>query len=229
GGRRGDRRRGRGVGGATARARSGGDPADLSGSRRHAAWLRPPPHAGRRARGPDSRHRGRCGRNPRSPGRGARRRRPWRARRHPVPLSRNDDPRGARLPGEPGLAGPPVNPFYHRIYRVVRNIPKGRVATYGVVARLAGRPGAARTVGWALSALPDESEVPWWRVLNAAGRSSLSGADHGSVVQRALLLREGVKFAPGGAGTLAAFGWPAEAYDSVAAAHTRAAASRKSR
>jgi len=122
-----------------------------------------------------------------------------------------------------------VNPFYHRIYRVVRNIPKGRVATYGVVARLAGRPGAARTVGWALSALPDESEVPWWRVLNAAGRISLSGADHGSVVQRALLLREGVKFAPGGAVNLAAFGWPAEAYDSVAAAHTRAASSRKSR
>src|SRR2546430_7392808 len=114
-------------------------------------------------------------------------------------------------------------------YRVVRNIPKGRVATYGVVARLAGRPGAARTVGWALSALPDESEVPWWRVLNAAGRISLSGADHGSVVQRALLLREGVKFAPGGAVNLAAFGWPAEAYDSVAAAHTRAASSRKSR
>ena len=43
-----------------------------------------------------------------------------------------------------------MNPFYHRIYRVIRHIPKGRVATYGVVARLAGRPGAARTVGWAL-------------------------------------------------------------------------------
>jgi len=116
-----------------------------------------------------------------------------------------------------------VNPFYHRIYRVVRHIPKGRVATYGVVARLAGRPGAARTVGWALSALPEESDVPWWRVLNAAG------ADHGSVVQRALLLREGVKFAAGGAVNLAVFGWPAEAYDSVAAANPRAASSRHAR
>ena len=122
-----------------------------------------------------------------------------------------------------------MNPFYHRIYRVVRYIPKGRVATYGVVARLAGRPGAARTVGWALSALPEESDVPWWRVLNAAGRISLSGADHGSVVQRALLLREGVKFAAGGAVNLAVFGWPAEAYDSVAAANPRAAASRHAR
>lgn len=121
-----------------------------------------------------------------------------------------------------------MNPFYHRIYRVVRHIPRGRVATYGVVARLAGRPGAARTVGWALSALPDESDVPWWRVLNASGRISLSGVDHGSVVQRALLLREGVKFAPGGAVNLTAFGWPAEAY-AAAAPQTRAASSRRSR
>jgi methylated-DNA-protein-cysteine methyltransferase related protein len=122
-----------------------------------------------------------------------------------------------------------VNPFYHRIYRVVRHIPKGRVATYGIVARLAGRPGAARTVGWALSALPADSDVPWWRVINAAGRISLSSHDHGSVVQRALLLREGVRFAAGGAVSLATFGWPSEAYDSVVAAHTRPASSRRSR
>ncbi len=122
-----------------------------------------------------------------------------------------------------------MNPFYHRIYRVVRQIPKGRVATYGVIARLAGRPGAARTVGWALAALPDESDVLWWRVINAAGRISLSAHDHSAVVQRALLLREGVRFAPGGAVNLRLYGWPAEAYDSVAAAHTRAASSRRSR
>ncbi len=122
-----------------------------------------------------------------------------------------------------------MNPFYHRIYRVVKHIPKGRVATYGIVARLAGRPGAARTVGWALSALPDDNDVPWWRVINAAGRISLSAVDHGAVVQRALLLREGVKFAPGGAVNLTLYGWPAEAYDSVVAAQTRAASSRRSR
>src|SRR5437899_12775400 len=98
------------------------------------------------------------------------------------------------------LAAALVNPFYHRIYRIVRHIPRGRVATYGLVARLAGRPGAARTVGWALSALPDDSDVPWWRVLDAAGRVSLSGAAHGSVVPRAPLLPEGVKFGPGGGG-----------------------------
>jgi methylated-DNA-protein-cysteine methyltransferase-like protein len=122
-----------------------------------------------------------------------------------------------------------VNPFYHRIYRVVRHIPRGRVATYGVVARLAGRPGAARTVGWALSALPEETDVPWWRVINAAGRISLSSLDHSAVLQRALLLREGVRFAAGGAVNLGTYGWPAEAYDSVAAVHRRAASSRRSR
>ena len=122
-----------------------------------------------------------------------------------------------------------MNPVYRRIYRVVKRIPKGRVATYGVVARLAGSPGAARTVGWALSALPDDTDVPWWRVLNASGRISLGAREHGAVVQRALLLREGVRFAPGGAVSLSTFGWPAESYDSAVASHKRAAATRRSR
>lgn len=122
-----------------------------------------------------------------------------------------------------------MNPFYRRIYRVVRHIPKGRVATYGVVARLAGRPGAARTVGWALSALADADEVPWWRVINAAGRISLSSHNHTDVLQRALLLREGIKFAPGGAVNLGHHGWPSGAYEGAPAAQTRAASLRRSR
>ena len=122
-----------------------------------------------------------------------------------------------------------MNPLYRRIYRVVKRIPAGRVAAYGVVARLAGRPGAARTVGWALSALPAESDVPWWRVVNAAGCISLSDHRHGAVLQRALLLRERVTFTPGGGVNLSAVGWPGGAYDGAAAAHTRAASSRKRR
>jgi methylated-DNA-protein-cysteine methyltransferase related protein len=120
-----------------------------------------------------------------------------------------------------------VNPLYRRIYRVVGRIPQGRVATYGMVARLAGRPGAARTVGWALSALPAETDTPWWRVINAAGRISLGDHHHGAV-QRALLLRERVRFAPGGVVDLETFGWPVESYERVGA-QTRAASSRKSR
>jgi methylated-DNA-protein-cysteine methyltransferase-like protein len=110
---------------------------------------------------------------------------------------------------------------------VVRRIPAGRVATYGVVARLAGRPGAARTVGWALSALPVDADVPWWRVINAAGQISLTNHAHGGVLQRALLLRERVEFGPNRGVNLGKVGWPGGAYDSVTAAQTRATGSRK--
>ena len=59
-----------------------------------------------------------------------------------------------------------------RIHAVVRRIPRGRVATYGQVAELAGLPGQARLVGYAMAALPAESAIPWHRVINAAGRVS---------------------------------------------------------
>jgi methylated-DNA-protein-cysteine methyltransferase-like protein len=79
-----------------------------------------------------------------------------------------------------------------RIHRVVSRIPRGRVATYGQVARLAGFPGQARLVGYALHALPDFTPVPWQRVVNAQGAISTRG-DHGRR-QRRLLEREGVRF-----------------------------------
>lgn len=86
------------------------------------------------------------------------------------------------------------------IYRAVRSIPQGRVATYGQVALLAGMPGAARTVGWALRALDEGSHrgraVPWHRVLGAGGVISLDGSPSG-LVQRSRLRREGVRFRHG--------------------------------
>src|SRR5574338_365732 len=83
---------------------------------------------------------------------------------------------------------------YDRIYAVVRRIPPGRVATYGQVAELAGIPGRARQVGYALHALPDSSAVPWQRVLNARGRVSLPPGSRSALEQRLLLEREGVHF-----------------------------------
>ena len=82
-----------------------------------------------------------------------------------------------------------------KIYRVIRKIPRGKVASYGQIARLAGFPNHARLVGYALHALRDDRDrkVPWWRVINARGEISLgdfSGAD----LQRALLEKEGVRF-----------------------------------
>lgn len=81
---------------------------------------------------------------------------------------------------------------YQLIYRVVRRIPKGRVATYGQIAALAGMRGHARQVGYALHALPDRTVVPWHRVVNASGGISARATHGGELVQRILLEQEGV-------------------------------------
>lgn len=83
--------------------------------------------------------------------------------------------------------------FKSKVYEAVRQIPPGRVATYGQVARLAGSPGAARAVGNALHANPDGSRTPCFRVVNSQGRLSGAFAFGGMNVQRDLLRREGVE------------------------------------
>ena len=95
-----------------------------------------------------------------------------------------------------------------RIYAVVSRIPRGRVATYGQVARLAKLPGQARLVGYALAALPEGSPVPWHRVINARGQVSVR-QDGGPMarVQRLLLEREKVAFDARGAVALDRFRW----------------------
>jgi len=86
---------------------------------------------------------------------------------------------------------------FQNIYAVVSRIPRGRVATYGQVARLAGLPGAARLVGFAMAALPDGTRVPWHRVVNASGQCSLRADGVGHYVQRERLRRERVPFEDG--------------------------------
>ena len=81
-----------------------------------------------------------------------------------------------------------------RVYAAVRRIPRGRVAAYGQVAALAGFPRRARQVGAALRELPDGSDVPWQRVVNAQGKVSPRAHPGGDERQRALLEREGVRF-----------------------------------
>ena len=85
---------------------------------------------------------------------------------------------------------------YGRIYAAVRRIPRGRVATYGQVARLAGLPGRARQVGYAMHALPAGTTVPWHRVVNVAGKVSRRRLPGAELTQRVLLEREGVRFSP---------------------------------
>lgn len=90
---------------------------------------------------------------------------------------------------------------------MVRRIPRGKVATYGQVARLARLPGRARQVGYAMHALPQGSTVPWQRVVNAQGKVSRRRVPGAELTQRMLLLREGVRFGGGGRISLALYGW----------------------
>lgn len=94
-----------------------------------------------------------------------------------------------------------------RIYSVVSMIPRGRVASYGQVATLAGVPGQARQVGYALAALDAANELPWHRVINARGEISRRGASGSEQHQRALLEAEGIRFGADGRVSLAQFGW----------------------
>jgi methylated-DNA-protein-cysteine methyltransferase-like protein len=97
--------------------------------------------------------------------------------------------------------------FFAQVYEVVRRIPSGKVATYGQVARLLGKPRAARTVGWALHSLPEGSDVPWQRVINAKGTISLDARGPGGAIQRVLLEAEGIVFDEQGRVDLQAHGW----------------------
>ena len=96
---------------------------------------------------------------------------------------------------------------YQRFYDIVAMIPQGRVATYGQIAALAGLPGNARQVGYALHALPQGSDVPWQRVINAQGRVSPRASPGWEGFQRQLLLEEGVVFKASGRIDLKRFGW----------------------
>jgi methylated-DNA-protein-cysteine methyltransferase-like protein len=98
---------------------------------------------------------------------------------------------------------------YLSIWTVVRRIPRGRVATYGQVASLAGLPGQARLAGYALHALEDDS-VPWHRVINARGEVSPRAEPGWDRLQRLMLEEEGVIFDPRGRIELERFRWEPE-------------------
>jgi methylated-DNA-protein-cysteine methyltransferase-like protein len=94
---------------------------------------------------------------------------------------------------------------WDRYYDIIREIPSGSVLTYGDVARLAGKPNGAREVGWALGSLPPDSDVPWWRVVNAAGAISLRPLS--SDLQAELLRAEGIPVDTAGRLALAQHRW----------------------
>ncbi len=99
---------------------------------------------------------------------------------------------------------------YRTIYDVVRAIPRGKIVTYGQVAKLAGMPGAARVAGAAMRSTPTGSGIPWQRVVGKKGKglAKISILDPiGGAVQRQVLESEGVQFRDNGTISLAKYGW----------------------
>ncbi|MGD1871885.1 MAG: MGMT family protein [Mastigocoleus sp.] len=100
---------------------------------------------------------------------------------------------------------------YTRIYEVVRQIPRGKVTTYGRVAELAEMYGKARVVGYALYKVDTNSDIPWHRVVNAKGEISYSPLRQGmDYVQRNLLEDEGIEFTREGKINLRQYEWISE-------------------
>jgi methylated-DNA-protein-cysteine methyltransferase-like protein len=99
-----------------------------------------------------------------------------------------------------------MSSYYDDVYELVKRIPPGKVTTYGRVAQLTPVPRGARGVGWALAGLGPERarEVPWWRVINAAGRIS---NEFNATLQHELLEAEGVIFDENGYVNLNVFLW----------------------
>ncbi|HEY6457774.1 MAG TPA: MGMT family protein [Steroidobacteraceae bacterium] len=79
-------------------------------------------------------------------------------------------PAGRRSPRSRGRATPQHNPALQDLWHVIAAIPRGRVCTYGEVARAAGLPGRARMTAYALRVAPEDLALPWHRVLGAGGR-----------------------------------------------------------
>ena len=97
---------------------------------------------------------------------------------------------------------------YHAIYAIVRQIPYGKVSTYGEIAKRAGLPKHARLVGYALHALPADTDILWHRVVNAQGVISLQHLDEAfGLNQRYLLMQEGVIFNNNGSINLTLYKW----------------------
>jgi methylated-DNA-protein-cysteine methyltransferase-like protein len=95
---------------------------------------------------------------------------------------------------------------YKRIYDVVKRIPKGRVATYGQIAKISQASGPRQT-GYALHALPEGYHLPWHRVINSKGEISLPAGSESHEIQRTLLESEGVEFGKTGRVSLAKYQW----------------------
>lgn len=109
--------------------------------------------------------------------------------------------------GEEAAPEPAPMPFREAVLRVVAAVPRGRVASYGQVARMAGYPRRPRQVGMVLKALPEGSGLPWHRIVSARGCVPSLGRWWGAQLQIQRLREEGVAVDAAGNLDLARFGW----------------------
>jgi methylated-DNA-protein-cysteine methyltransferase-like protein len=114
---------------------------------------------------------------------------------------------------------PSETPFTREVKKAIRAIPRGRVATYGQIAALAGRERAARGVSWILHSSSEAAGLPWHRVINGRGAISLRRG-RGFEEQKRRLAAEGVVVGPGGRIDLKRYQWEPQA---GAAGRSRAA------
>lgn len=96
---------------------------------------------------------------------------------------------------------------FERIYDVVKRIPKGKVASYGTVAAMAGNPRWARVVGYALHSNPEPITIPCHRVVTKDGRVSVAFVFGGENMQRLLLSEEGIEFLDDGKIDMIKYEW----------------------
>ncbi len=99
---------------------------------------------------------------------------------------------------------------FEKIYSVVKMIPKGKVASYGTIAALAGNPRLSRVVGYALHVNPEPGKIPCHRVVTRSGEVSKAFAFGGENMQRQLLSEEGIEFLDDGRVDMARFAWHGE-------------------
>jgi methylated-DNA-protein-cysteine methyltransferase-like protein len=102
--------------------------------------------------------------------------------------------------------------FSQRVKDIIKRIPRGKVATYGQIAALAGNYRAARQVVWTLNSSSRKDELPWHRVVNSKGQISLK-PNCGYEVQKELLQKEGVKFGKGGTINFKLYLWSPSSLD----------------
>jgi methylated-DNA-protein-cysteine methyltransferase-like protein len=96
--------------------------------------------------------------------------------------------------------------FSKHVIQIIKQIPTGKVASYGQIATYAGNPRASRQVAWILHSCSRKENLPWHRVINSKGRISLP-LNYGYELQKALLENEGIMFKEDGSIDLAVYLW----------------------